>query len=144
MFDIKAIPEHLKNMLVNAWLLPLWYVSIYLFSPSTYSNEDIILISSLCLGFNLLSSMNSVLWTIIDNKEKDFEVFGLVNTMVIFTFQLLLLSILMICVFIFNLYSDYILKFHGFIIIYYLSLNIFFLADSVIDRIKKNKKNTSP
>lgn len=141
MFDFKAIPIHLKNMLVNAWLLPLWYISIYLFSKTTYNVDDIFLISSLCISLNLISSMNLIVWSVLGEYEGEFEVFGLPNILMCFNFQLIWVSLLIFGTYIFNVYSSYIIKFHGFVTIYFVVLNLFFLIEYIIEKNKKKRKS---
>ena len=58
-FDITKLPESIRYLLLFSIQLPLWYVFIYLVVPSIYNSNDIILKSSVCFAFTIMSAITS-------------------------------------------------------------------------------------
>jgi len=143
MFDIKSIPKDLKNMLINVWLLPLWYVSIYIFSPTIYKEQDIILTVSICIGLTSISSMISIIVskTLISDDEKvglfDYSIVALC-----FTLQLVWLSLLIFFSYLYSIYVGEIFRMYGFLLTYFLVLVAFFTVISIFEKSNQDTNNT--
>lgn len=140
-FDFTKLPEDLKNELLNAFTLPLWYVSIYLFCPSVYNKGDVILSVSLCISLALVSTIisNITFYGILTSAKKEEED---ITYMATFFLQTLWLSFLIFASYIFSCLTNLIFEFYGFLVTYILIFPIIFISYYIRKRKKLSKKKS--
>lgn len=121
MLDIKTIPVHLKNMLINAFLLPVWYLAIYIFSPSLYGQNDIILTTSVCFTITLASSYFAMI-IIVTFRKTPFPLFDFNMINFAFFIQLFCITLLISIGYLSNILFGCKFAFYGFVITYFILL----------------------
>lgn len=139
MIDIGSIPKNLRDELVNAFTLPIWYIAVYLFCPSVYNQGDIILSTSLCISLSLISTLviNISFSGVIEEDDEE----GSLISFASFMFQALWLSLLIFFGYIFSLITDLIFEFYGFLLVYFFTIPILTIYLHIRKVRKKNKEN---
>ncbi len=117
--EINESHDFVKAKATNLFLIPFWYVSIYLFNNEFYTKADSLIIISMCITITLTSSF--CLTLIFDgirtlNNGKKYDFFN--NTVLSVTLLTSWLSFLIVLFyslgFIFNIY----IYFYWFLVIY--------------------------
>ena len=125
--EINESHDFVKAKATNLFLIPFWYVSIYLFNNEFYTKADSLIIISMCITITLTSSF--CLTLIFDgirtlNNGKKYDFFN--NTVLSVTLLTSWLSFLIVLFyslgFIFNIY----IYFYWFLVIY--SSHIFIIG----------------
>lgn len=125
MIDIKGFPLRLKNMLVNAFMLPFWYVAIYLFGPSIYNQSDIFLILSICIALTAASAFLAYANVYVDEmthkQRKDkIKPFDHVIITKALTYQMVYMSFLMMISYLIPRLTPVTrFEFYGFVLVYF-------------------------
>lgn len=124
--DVNKLSVSLRIIAVNIFLIPFWYISIYLFNNDLYKSLDYILIFAICIVFSISSSLP--LGDMMNKAEKESKdyVESLENY-----FAMTLSSIITLCIWlsilIFVTYSlkflyNFTFDFYYFVVIYYIPI----------------------
>lgn len=123
MIDVTKIPRHLKSVLINVVTLPYWIVSIKLFHPELYITNDYLLLSCVCIGLALVSSiLVSIILAKLDTKNNIFD-YG--TTKVSVVLQIIFLSSIIFTAYLCKILFSKTLLFYGFLLIYFCVLLVF-------------------
>lgn len=123
MIDVTKIPRDLKSVLINVVTLPYWIVSIKLFHPELYITNDYLLLSCVCIGLALVSSiLVSIILAKLDTKNNIFD-YG--TTKVSVVLQIIFLSSIIFTAYLCKILFSKTLLFYGFLLIYFCVLLVF-------------------
>lgn len=134
-FDLNTAPDSLKSVLINLFLLPFWFISIFLFNGDFYNSADFILAMAFSLCLTIASSMAFAILNTIGLKDNK-GIFDVGQS----TFSVYI-QIIWICILIFLCYSlryfdIQTIDFFGFVVCYFGLIFLLILLESVEKTIK--------
>jgi hypothetical protein len=139
--EINDSNEFIKAKAINLFLLPFWYVSIFLFNYEFYSKSDSLIIIAMCIVITLTSTFSLSLiiekLNIIngDNTEDDNYLYHSSISVILLIIWLSILIVLFYSLgFLFNVY----IYFYWYLVIYSTPIFLIFLV-TLIYRNRKNK-----
>lgn len=140
MFDLTKFPSELKNLLSNSIMLPFWYISIYIFSPSLYNSKDYLLIGSICVTLTIIASIITSSMVVGMSKTNE-KILDTNITFLSIFFQIITISPLIFICYIYSVLFNKILFFHYFILIYFLLLIAIHILLFLTEKNTRNIKN---
>lgn len=120
MISLKEISEAhdtIKGLATNIFLIPFWYVAIFLFNKEFYISADSIIIFAMCIVLSFISSFLLVFMMLQINKRREYSLFDdlIPSVVVSITWLSILIFIIYTLGFIFNIY----IYFYWFLVIYF-------------------------
>lgn len=116
--EINESHDFIQAKATNLFILPFWYVAIYLFNNEFYVKADSLIIVSMCIAFTLISTFSTTFLFIRINSKKDEYSDFFSNTVVSVAFIMAWLAFLIILFYtlgyLFNIY----IYFFWFLVIY--------------------------
>ena len=134
--EINDLNNSLKALAINVFLIPFWYVAIFLFNNEFYTSSDNLIILSMTIVISLSSSgFLTFLLHLLNFAEVNSERFlneTMVSVLLLTTWISLLIFIIYSLGFLFNIY----IYFYYFLLIYFSPLAIILIL-----KIFSNKKD---
>ncbi|RKS03199.1 hypothetical protein [Flavobacterium sp. 102] len=135
--ELNESHESLRGFALNLFLIPFWYVSIFLFNNEFFISNDIVIIFAMCFVISISSSgFLTFLLDLINTDENQKDIFFhemTVSIVLLCSWLSLLIFVIYTLGFLFNIY----IYFYWFIIIYFFPLFIFLILYFIF---KKNIK----
>lgn len=126
----------LKAFALNVFLIPFWYVSIYLFNNEFFMKNDIVIILAMCITISLISCGTlSFIFRISENNKNNnliFEEMGMSIMILCIWLSILIFSIYSIG-FLFNIY----IYFYWFLVIYFIPIIVFLFVNIISNNSEK-------
>lgn len=138
--ELNESHETLKAIAISSFLIPFWYVAIFLFNNEFYNSSDNIIIFSMCFVITFCSSVGFTFF-IGELKFENQTYKTFFNQMIISVAMLIgwlstLIFVIYSLGFLFNIY----IYFYWFIVIYFLPLFILYLLLKIFGIDKNEKK----
>ena len=143
--NIKQLPKKLRNMSINIFLIPFWYISIYLFGPSIYNSKDSILIASVCISYTIISAFLAYVTAFVLDKKprKKKKRFHHGTIIMSFINQVSWLSTIILTGYLYPLlFNAERFNFYGFSLLYFIPTALFFIygLNKSVNRDKKREQ----
>lgn len=127
--DLSESHESIKGLALNLFLIPFWYVSIFLFNREFYKTSDSIITVCLCVVISFLSSiLLSLFWNKIDLKNnRKVELFA--NMVTSIGVLIMWLSFLIFITYSFGFLFKQYIYFYWFIVIYFAPVILIYILE---------------
>ena len=142
--ELNESHDSLKAIALNLFIIPFWYVAIFLFNNEFYKSSDNIIIITMCIVISLISS---ILFTFLltktdpENTSKNIFFEKMIGSIAILTIWLsALIFVIYSLGFLFSIY----LYFYWFLVIYFSPLFLFYIGYQIFgddNTAKQNKKS---
>lgn len=140
--EISESHDTIKAFALNLFLLPFWYVAIYLFNNEFYVKADTLILISMCIVISIVSSLiTSLLYDAI-NSALDSTPNAFFDSMAISTIILSMwLSILIVFFYSLGFLYEIYIYFYWFLVIYTSPILLIFLIYLISPPTKEKQKN---
>jgi hypothetical protein len=139
MLDFTKLPKGLIIFLINIFIFPFCFFSMYLFSNELYKTGDFLIMGSLCISLTIISFFLSAL-IIFDSENKDDELLSQNIVMPSVLLQSLLLSVLIFIFYLLRVILSINISFFIFLCFYFGLLIGFIIIQHIYIKFKKPKK----
>jgi len=141
--EINDLHDSLKAFTINIFLIPFWYVALFLFNNEFYSSSDNLIILAMTIVISLTSSgVTTFLLHIIQKSEGETGVF-IDQMMISVTALCIWLSLLIFIVYSLGFLFDIYIYFYYFLILYYTPMVLLYIRKLFKKNKKKNKQSNS-
>ena len=142
--EINNLHSSLKAIVLNIFIIPFWYVAIYLFNNEFYKSANNLIMLAMCIVLSLVSTfLVSIMFhkaheEVNENSEEDWYVIDLFSNSIslLCSWLTILIFIIYSLGFLFNIY----IYFYWFLVIYFSPLVVFALFFA-IETYYANKRN---
>ena len=133
----------LKAIALNLFIIPFWYVAIFLFNNEFYKSSDSIIITTMCIMISLVSSVFFSIFLIkieVNTSDNIFFEKMMVSTAMLIAWLSVLIFVFYSLGFLFGIY----LYFYWFLVIYFFPLILFYLLIEIFgdDNANQKKENS--
>ena len=133
----------LKAIALNLFIIPFWYVAIFLFNNEFYKSSDSIIITTMCIVISLVSSVFFFIFLIkieVNTSDNIFFEKMMVSTAMLIAWLSVLIFVFYSLGFLFGIY----LYFYWFLVIYFFPLILFYLLIEIFgdDNANQKKENS--
>ena len=133
----------LKAIALNLFIIPFWYVAIFLFNNEFYKSSDSIIITTMCIVISLVSSVFFSIFLIkieVNTSDNIFFEKMMVSTAMLIAGLSVLIFVFYSLGFLFGIY----LYFYWFLVIYFFPLILFYLLIEIFgdDNANQKKENS--
>ncbi len=133
----------LKAIALNLFIIPFWYVAIFLFNNEFYKSSDSIIITTMCIVISLVSSVFFSIFLIkieVNTSDNIFFEKMMVSTAMLIAWLSVLIFVFYSLGFLFGIY----LYFYWFLVIYFFPLILFYLLIEIFgdDNANQKKENS--
>ena len=141
--EINDLHDSLKAFTINIFLIPFWYVALFLFNNEFYSSSDNLIILAMTIVISLTSSgVTTFLLHIIQKYEGETGIF-IDQMMISVTALCVWLSLLIFIVYSLGFLFDIYIYFYYFLILYYSPMTLLFIRTLFKNDKKKQKQSDS-
>ena len=133
----------LKAIALNLFIIPFWYVAIFLFNNEFYKSSDSIIITTMCIVISLVSSVFFSIFLIkieVNTSDNIFFEKMMVSTAMLIAWLSVLIFVFYSLGFLFGIY----LYFYWVLVIYFFPLILFYLLIEIFgdDNANQKKENS--